>query len=64
MKGFTGLKKCRDGEVYRFKKGKALVPGMRMGSFPSWGWRSAHCPVYITFKEFIQLNKEEEICNW
>lgn len=47
LKGFIGLKKCKDGEIYRFKNGIAKVPGLR---------RKNHGAVRITLKEFNELN--------
>ncbi len=45
FKGFTGIKTCPQGEVYRFKNGVAIVPDIRM-----YG-----CPVKITLGEFNKL---------
>lgn len=47
FKGFNGIKK-HEGEVYVFKKGKARIPGCR--------WKRQ--PIYITLKEFNELQKE------
>jgi len=44
--GYTGMKRCPDGEIYRFKKGIAKVPGMTF----------SRKPVYVTFKQFIEIN--------
>jgi len=52
LKPFNGRKKCKDGEVYWFKKGVAVVPGMWFRD-PFWGFE----PVTITFAEFIKENK-------
>ncbi len=47
VKLFSGNKRCKDGETYKFKKGIAIVPGIRISGVP----------VKITLLEFIQLNK-------
>jgi len=62
VKGFTGVKRCSAGEVYRFKNGKAKVPGVKFGSFnpnihPRWKPFDFHEQAYITFPEFVKLNK-------
>lgn len=47
FKGFTGRKRCNNGEFYSFRKGIAQVPNFYMKGRP----------VYITLKEFNQLQK-------
>lgn len=47
FKGFTGIKSCQCGEVYRFKNGVATVPGMRI-------YRRG---VTITLKEFNSMTQ-------
>lgn len=54
---FTGMKKCKDGEIYRFKNGKAKVPGIRMSQPVFQGLTKFMKPVYITYQEFLRLNK-------
>lgn len=39
-------KRCKDGELYIFKNGVAIVPGMEI----------SRSPVTITIKEFNELN--------
>lgn len=48
--GFTGIKKCTSGEVYKFKNGITVVPGIMI----------KRKPVVITIKEFNELNQLEE----
>ena len=50
--GFTGMKRCLAGEIYRFKRGVAQIPGFYMTQSGSLR------PVFITFKEFGKLNRE------
>jgi len=50
FKGFTGVKRCADGDTYRFKKGVAIVPGV-------WFMKR---PLKITLKEFKELNGSSE----
>jgi len=45
--GFTGIKKDQSGEIYKFKAGKAVIPGFRLQGKP----------IEITFKEFNELNQ-------
>ena len=45
LKPRTVNKRCKDGELYKFKRGVAVVPGFRMH----------HKPVLITFKEFKEI---------
>jgi hypothetical protein len=47
IKGFSGIKKCSNGEVYVFKNGTATVPNFRMKSIP----------VKISIKDFKQLQE-------
>ena len=47
--GFDGMKKDASGEIYRFKKGIAVVPGIKI----------KRSPVFITLKEFNDLNQGE-----
>ncbi len=47
IKLFSGKKRCKDGETYNFKKGIAVVPGIRISGKN----------VRITLLEFIQFNK-------
>lgn len=47
IKPFSGKKRCKDGEVYTFKKGVAIVPGLQFYGRP----------VKITLAEFKELNK-------
>lgn len=46
--GFTGIKKCRSVDLYRFKNGSAVVGGFRIG-----GRR-----VLITLGEFNELMED------
>ena len=52
LKPFSGRKRCKDGETYIFKYGKATVPGMW---YKNTMWRRLE-PVTITFKEFVEVN--------
>lgn len=46
------MKRCLAGEIYRFKRGIAQIPGFYMTQGGSLR------PVFITFKEFGKLNRE------
>jgi len=50
--GFNGMKKDSSGEIYKFKKGIAIIPGIRI----------KRNPVTITLNEFNELNNLEK-CN-
>lgn len=47
--GFEGMKKDTSGEIYRFKKGIAVVPNIKIKGRP----------VFITLKEFNEFNQGE-----
>ena len=47
-KGFTGKKTCKDGEIYTFKNGIAIVPGFLL-------FRK---PVLITLAQFKEINND------
>jgi hypothetical protein len=47
--GFSGKKKCSNGEIYTFKKGIAIIPGFKMKGKP----------VKITLGEYNGLQKND-----
>jgi hypothetical protein len=63
LKLFTGNKRCRDGEIYRFKKGKAIVPGMWHKEIRMSRWGAVpmilNSKIYITVGEFNHFNSKE-----
>ena len=50
LKGFSGIKKCSDGEVYYFHNGLAIVPGVKLNGQP----------VHITLADFKKLQEGSE----
>jgi hypothetical protein len=50
VKGFSGIKKCSVGEVYFFRDGVAVVPGVLIFGRP----------VMISISEFKKLQEEVE----